>query len=141
MKILILNGPNLNLLGQREVNLYGSKSFEEFLLVLKDLFSDMDLAYFQSNWEGGLIDELHAAPGNYDGIVINAGAYTHTSIAIADAIKAISVPVVEVHITNVLNREEYRRTSLIAAGCVGSISGFGLDSYRLGIESLRILKK
>ncbi|MEA1876232.1 MAG: type II 3-dehydroquinate dehydratase [Bacteroidota bacterium] len=141
MKILILNGPNLNLLGEREVDLYGNKSFEDYLEVLKEYFTEIEQDYFQSNWEGALIDQLHSAHKNYDGIVINAGGYTHTSVAIADAIKAISIPVVEVHITNILNREEFRKTSLIAAACIGSISGFGFDSYRLGIESLRILFK
>lgn len=141
MKILILNGPNLNLLGEREVDLYGNKSFEEYLEVLKDYFTEIEQDYFQSNWEGALIDQLHSALNKYDGVVINAGGYTHTSVALADAIKAIKVPVVEVHITNILNREEFRKTSLIAAGCIGSISGFGFDSYRLGIESLRILFK
>jgi len=141
MKILILNGPNLNLLGKREVDLYGNKSFEGYLGILKDYFSEIDQSYFQSNWEGELIDQLHAADNQYDGVILNAGAYTHTSLALADAIKAISIPVVEVHITNILNREDFRKTSLIAAGCIGSISGFGFDSYRLGIESLRIMFK
>lgn len=138
MKILILNGPNLNLLGKREVDLYGNKSFEEYLGVLKNHFPDITLEYFQSNWEGEIIDKLHSAADEFDGVVMNAGGYTHTSVAIADAIKGINVKVVEVHITNILNREDFRKTSLIAAGCIGSISGFGVDSYRLGIESLRI---
>lgn len=141
MNILILNGPNLNLLGKREVDIYGNKSFEEYLDVLKEYFSGIEQNYFQSNWEGELIDQLHAADKQYDGVVLNAGGYTHTSVALADAIKAIKIPVVEVHITNILNREDFRKTSLIAAACIGSISGFGFDSYRLGIESLRILFK
>jgi len=141
MRILILNGPNLNLLGTREVDIYGDKSVEGYLAVLKKHFSDMELEMFQSNWEGELIDQLHSAHKSFSGVVLNAGAYTHTSIAIADAIKAIDIPVVEVHISNLSNREDYRQTSLIASGCKGSISGFGLDSYRLGIESLRILTK
>ncbi|MCK5822065.1 MAG: type II 3-dehydroquinate dehydratase [Bacteroidales bacterium] len=141
MKILILNGPNLNLLGKREVELYGNKSFEDYLELLKDYFAEIEQDYYQSNWEGELIDQLHSAVRNYDGVILNAGGYTHTSVALADAIKAVEIPVVEVHITNILNREDFRKTSLIAAGCVGSISGFGFDSYRLGIESLRILFK
>jgi len=138
MRILIINGPNLNLLGERETALYGDKSFQSYLSVLKSHFKEVDIDYFQSNWEGEIIDKLHAAAGEYKGIVLNAAAYTHTSVAIADAIKAIDLPVVEVHITNILNREEFRQSSLIASACIGSISGFGLDSYRLGIESLRI---
>ncbi len=141
MKILILNGPNLNLLGKREVNVYGNTPFEEYLKVLKAYFEGIELDYFQSNWEGELIDKLHEATKQYEGVVFNAGGYTHTSVAIADAIKGIEVPVVEVHISNIFNREEYRSKSLIASGCQGSISGFGYDSYRLGIESLRILFK
>lgn len=140
MKILILNGPNLNLLGSREVEVYGELSFESYLKILRDHFEDVELDYFQSNWEGELIDRLHEAGEKYTGVVFNAGGYTHTSIAIADAIKAIHVPVVEVHISNIMNREEFRTNSLIAPVCLGTVSGFGLDSYRLGIESLRILK-
>ena len=141
MRILILNGPNLNLLGSREVNIYGDKSLEGYLKVLKKHFDDIELEMFQSNWEGELIDKLHAAADTYAGVILNAGGYTHTSVAIADAVKAIDIPVVEVHITNLSNREDFRQTSLIAGACLGSISGFGLDSYRLGIESLRILTK
>ena len=141
MRILILNGPNLNLLGSREVNIYGDKSLEGYLKVLEKHFDDIELEMFQSNWEGELIDKLHAAAGTYAGVILNAGGYTHTSVAIADAVKAIDIPVVEVHITNLSNREDFRQTSLIAGACLGSISGFGLDSYRLGIESLRILTK
>jgi len=138
MKILIINGPNLNLLGTREVDIYGSKSFEGFLPMLRDLYSDMEIDYFQSNWEGEIIDKLQESGGKYTGVVLNAAAYTHTSVAIADAVKASSVPVVEVHISNILDREEFRHKSLISPNCIGSIMGFGLDSYRLGIESLRI---
>ncbi len=141
MHILILNGPNLNLLGKREVNVYGDQNFDTYLNILKKHFDGFEIDAFQSNWEGEIIDKLHAAVDKYDGVVLNAGAYTHTSVAIADAIKAIDIPVVEVHISNVFNREEFRKSSVIASGCLGSISGFGLDSYRLGIESLRILKK
>lgn len=138
MKILIINGPNLNLLGSREVDVYGTKSFEDFLPVLEELFSGITIEYYQSNWEGGIVDKLQEADGNFSGIVLNAAAYTHTSVAISDAIKAISTPVVEVHISNILEREDYRHKSLISPNCIGSIMGFGLDSYRLGIESLRI---
>lgn len=138
MHILILNGPNLNLLGQREENIYGNQSFESYLNLLKQLFENIRIDYFQSNWEGELIDHLHAARGVYDGIVLNAGGYTHTSVALADAIAAIKVPVVEVHISNILKREDFRHKSLIGPNCIGTIMGFGLDSYRLAIESLRV---
>lgn len=139
MKILIINGPNLNLLGTREVDVYGERSFEGYLTLLKKLFNDIEIHSFQSNWEGGIIDKIQEADKNFNGIILNAAAYTHTSVAIADAVKAISIPVVEVHISNILDREEYRHKSLISPNCVGSIMGFGLDSYRLGIESLRVL--
>jgi 3-dehydroquinate dehydratase-2 len=138
MTILILNGPNLNLLGKREKTIYGNQSFENYLELLRPVFEGITLDYFQSNWEGELIDQLHAAPGKFDGIVLNAGGYTHTSVALGDAISAIDVPVVEVHISNILKREEFRHVSLIGPNCIGSIMGFGLDSYRLGIESLRV---
>lgn len=139
MKILILNGPNLNLLGTREVDVYGKQSFDSYFKLLKNYFGDIELDFFQSNWEGELIDKLHQAADGYQGVVLNAGGYTHTSVAIADAVQAISIPVTEVHISNIFDREEYRKTSLLAPVCKGTISGFGLDSYRLGIESLRIL--
>ena len=138
MKILIINGPNLNLLGSREVNVYGDLSFEGYLPLLRSLFTDIEMEYYQSNWEGEIIDKLQDADDKFSGIVLNAAAYTHTSVAIADAIKAISIPVVEVHISNILKREEFRHKSLISPNCIGSIMGFGLDSYRLGIESLRV---
>jgi len=138
MKILILNGPNLNLLGKREENIYGSQSFDSYLKLLQNLFEGNTIDYFQSNWEGELIDKLHAAPGVYQGVILNAGGYTHTSVAIADAIAAIKVPVVEVHISNILKREDFRHKSLIGPNCIGTIIGFGLDSYRLAIESLRV---
>jgi len=141
MKILILNGPNLNLLGTREKSIYGSKSFEEYLELLCELFSDISIEYKQSNIEGELIDILHDAATRYDGVLLNAGGYTHTSVAIADAIAAIRIPVVEIHISNLLKRESFRHVSLIGPNCAGSIMGFGLDSYRLGIESLRISHK
>ena len=135
-KLLIVNGPNLNLLGQREKGIYGERTFESYLDELRRMFPEIALDYFQSNVEGAIIDRLHAAQHDCDGVVLNAGAYTHTSIAIADAIGGIPIPVVEVHISCILAREEYRHVSLIAPKCKGSIMGFGLDSYRLGILSL-----
>ena len=141
MKIQIINGPNLNLLGTREKDIYGEVDFEKFLKLLKEHFEEIEFDYFQSNVEGEIINKLHEIGFSYDGIVLNAGGYTHTSVAITDAIKAIKSPVVEVHISNVFAREEYRHKSLIAPNCIGSISGFGLDSYRLALESLRVLKK
>lgn len=141
MKIQIINGPNLNLLGKREKEFYGNISFEKYLEILKDLFKDIEIEYFQSNIEGEIINKIHETGFSFNGIVINAGGYTHTSVAIADAIAAVETPVVEVHITNVFAREEFRHVSFIASKCKGSISGFGLDSYRLAIESLRVLKK
>lgn len=136
MKIQIINGPNLNLLGKREPSIYGKSSFEDYFEHLKAIFTDCELVYFQSNHEGDLIDKLHEAGFEYDGIVLNAGAYTHTSIALLDAIKALSTPVIEVHMSNIHAREEFRHKSLIAPACKGSIIGFGLDSYRLAIEHL-----
>ncbi len=138
MKILIVNGPNLNLLGLREPSIYGDTSFEGYLEnVLRPWCEGRcTLDYYQSNVEGELINALHGAIGQYDGIVINAGAYTHTSVALADAIKAIGLLVVEVHISNVCKREEFRHTSYLTPVCVGAIMGFGMDSYRLGVEAL-----
>lgn len=136
MKILLINGPNLNLLGLREKNIYGNTPFETYFNTLKDKFPFIDLEYFQSNVEGELINKLHQTGFSYDGIVINAGAYTHTSIAIRDAISGIKAPVVEVHISNILTREKFRHESIIGPVCIGSIMGFGLDSYRLGIEAI-----
>ena len=136
MKLLILNGPNLNLQGRREKSVYGVESFEEFVPRLRTLYSAHTIDYAQSNIEGELIDTLHKAEGEYDGVLFNAGGYTHTSVALRDAIGAISVPVIEIHISNVAAREEFRHTSLIGATCVGTIAGFGLDSYRLGIEAM-----
>ena len=135
MTIQIINGPNLNLLGVREPSVYGSTSFDDFLPRLRACFPDVQIDYFQSNIEGELIDKLQAVGFQCDGIVLNAGAYTHTSIALADCIRAISAPVVEVHISNVHQREAFRHQSMIAAACRGVICGFGLDSYRLAIES------
>jgi len=136
MQILILNGPNLNLLGQREPEVYGSEGFDACMASLQASFPEVDFAYAQSNVEGELINHLHNAGGRFDGVVLNAGGYTHTSVALGDAIKAIEVPVVEVHISNVFNRETFRHVSMIAAACLGSISGFGLNSYHLGVEAL-----
>lgn len=135
MKILIINGPNLNLLGQREKSIYGERTFESYFDELQKKIPQVELGYYQSNIEGELVDRLHAAQDEYDGVVMNAGAYTHTSIAIADAIGGIRIPVVEIHISCILARESYRHISLIAPKCKGSIMGFGLDSYRLGILS------
>ena len=135
-KIQIINGPNLNLLGRREPGIYGARSFEDYLKVLRQLFPDVQLDYYQSNHEGALIDKLHEVGFEANGIVLNAGAYTHTSVALHDAIRAIEAPVIEVHISNVHQREEFRHKSLISAACKGVICGFGLDSYRLAIEGL-----
>lgn len=141
MKILIINGPNLNLLGVREPSVYGRTGMDSCLASLRERFPSLEIKYFQSNHEGSIIDELHRTGFDSDcaGIVLNAGAYTHTSLAIADAIAAIERPVVEVHISNVAARETVRHTSLIAPVCCGTITGFGLDSYRLGIEALLAL--
>ncbi len=135
MKIQIINGPNLNLLGLRETSIYGSEGFDSFFQTLKNTYAIMEIHYFQSNVEGEIINKLHDIGFEFDGIVLNAGAYTHTSIAIADAIAGIKTPVVEVHISNVYQREEYRQTSLMAKNCKGIITGFGLNSYKLAIES------
>ncbi|MCM1518498.1 MAG: type II 3-dehydroquinate dehydratase [Pseudoflavonifractor sp.] len=137
MKITIINGPNLNLLGVREPGIYGNRDFAGYLDELRGRYGDTEIEYFQSNHEGAIIDKLHEQGFEEGrGIVLNAGAYTHTSLAIADAISAITVPVVEVHISNVHAREEIRHRSLISSVCAGVIAGFGLDSYRLGIEAL-----
>ena len=141
MNIQIINGPNLNLLGVREKSIYGDTSFETYLTELKNRYPNMNITYYQSNVEGEIINKLHEVGFNYDGIVLNAGAYTHTSVAIADAIAGINTPVVEVHISNVHKREEFRHTSMLARNCVGVIAGFGLDSYRLAVEALIGSKK
>jgi 3-dehydroquinate dehydratase-2 len=135
VKLLIINGPNLNLLGQRETDLYGSQSFESYLKKLRREFHEIQIEYYQSNVEGEIINALHNAGFLYDGIIINAGGYTHTSVAIADAIKAIRTPVVEVHISNTFAREPFRHTSYLAANVKGSIIGFGMESYHLAIRS------
>lgn len=136
MKIQIINGPNLNLLGVREPSIYGRQGFQSYLEELRAAYPKLELEYFQSNSEGALIDCIHRVGFSYDGIVLNAGAYTHTSVALLDAIKAVKAPVVEVHISNVHQREEFRHHSMISAGCKGVICGFGLHSYRLAIEGL-----
>jgi 3-dehydroquinate dehydratase-2 len=135
MKLMIINGPNLNLLGIREKSIYGDSDFLVYLKLIKDRYKDIYIDYFQSNIEGELINKLHEVGFSFDGIVINAGAYTHTSVAIRDAISGIKTPVVEVHISNILTRESFRHESLIGPVCRGSLMGFGLDSYRLAIES------
>ncbi|EJX11216.1 3-dehydroquinate dehydratase, type II [gut metagenome] len=136
MKIQIINGPNINLLGKREPSIYGAVSFEDYLAQLRSAYPDVELLYFQSNVEGEMINRIHEVGFDYDGIILNAGAYTHTSIALQDAIRAVTAPVVEVHISNVHAREEFRHRSMIACACRGVICGFGLDSYRLALEAL-----
>lgn len=136
MKVIIINGPNLNLLGVREPGIYGKESMETFLLRLRKRYAGMEIDYYQSNVEGELIDKLQETGFSYDGIILNAGAYTHTSIALLDCIRSLRTPVIEVHISNVNDREEFRRHSMIAPACKGTIQGFGLDSYRLAIEAL-----
>ncbi|MDR3680818.1 MAG: type II 3-dehydroquinate dehydratase [Flavipsychrobacter sp.] len=135
-KIAIVNGPNLNLLGKREPDIYGNQSFEDYLVILQAGFPEVEITYYQSNIEGELINFLHDCMHKQQAIVLNAGAYTHTSIALADAIAAINVPVIEVHISNVLAREDFRKTSFIAAKCVGSISGLGLNGYALAVTHI-----
>jgi 3-dehydroquinate dehydratase-2 len=136
MNIQIINGPNLNLLGVREKSIYGDSSFESYLTELQNRFPNLTITYYQSNVEGEIINKLHEIGFSYDGIILNAGAYTHTSVAIGDAIAGINTPVVEVHISNVYKREEFRHQSMLARNCKGVIAGFGLDSYRLAVESL-----
>jgi 3-dehydroquinate dehydratase-2 len=135
MKIIIINGPNLNLLGKREPSVYGSVSFEQYFEAIKIAFPEINFEYFQSNVEGEIINKLHEVGFTSDGIILNAGGYSHTSVSIADAVKAITSPVVEVHISNVFAREDFRHKSLIAPNVKGSIIGFGLNSYRLAVQS------
>lgn len=135
MRILIINGPNLNLLGLREPTVYGNRGFDSYFEELKEIFSSINLSYFQSNHEGEIIDKLQEVGFSYDGIVLNAGAYTHTSVAIGDAIASIQTPVIEVHISNVYARETFRHHSYLAKNCKGVICGFGLNGYRLAIQS------
>lgn len=136
MKIQIINGPNINLLGKREPSVYGSRSFDDYLKELVERYPQVEFSYYQSNVEGEMINKIHEVGFDCDGIVLNAGAYTHTSIALQDAIRAVTTPVIEVHISNVHQREEFRHKSMISCACVGVICGFGLDSYRLGVEAL-----
>lgn len=136
MKIQIINGPNLNLLGTREPSIYGTSSFEQYLNQLCRQYPDVEIDYYQSNVEGYLIDKMQEVGFDVDGIILNAGAYTHTSIALQDCIRSISAPVVEVHISNVHKREEFRHKSMISSACLGVICGFGMDSYRLALEAL-----
>ncbi|WP_288055483.1 type II 3-dehydroquinate dehydratase [Xylanibacter rodentium] len=138
MKIQIINGPNLNMLGRREPGIYGSSSFEDYLSGLRAKFPDIEIGYYQSNIEGELIDRMQQVGfGECDGIVLNAGAYTHTSVALQDCIRSLQTPVIEVHISNVHRREEFRHRSMISCACLGVICGFGLDSYRLAVEALK----
>ena len=134
MNILLVNGPNLNLLGTREPDVYGHQNFEEYLYTLQAKYPAVSFSYFQSNVEGALIDALHQAINKQDGVILNAGAYTHTSLALADAVAAISVPVIEVHISNIFSREDYRHVSYLGKNCKGSVSGFGLKSYELALQ-------
>ena len=136
MKIQIINGPNINLLGKREPAIYGSQSFDDNMVELKQVYPQVEFEYFQSNIEGEMINKIHQIGFDYDGIVLNAGAYTHTSIALQDAIRAVTSPVIEVHISNVHAREEFRHRSMISCACLGVIAGFGMDSYRLAVEAL-----
>ena len=136
MKILILNGPNLKLLGVREPGIYGSSSFEQYMPELQKRFPDVEMEYYQSNIEGEMINKMQEVGFSYDGIVLNAGAYTHTSVALHDCIRSLKCPVIEVHISNVHTREEFRHHSMISAACKGVICGFGLDSYRLAVSAL-----
>ena len=136
MKIQIINGPNINLLGKREPGIYGARSFEDYFVELKSRYPEVEFEYYQSNVEGEMINKLHEVGFDYEGIVLNAGAYTHTSIALQDAIRAIPSPVIEVHSSNVHQREEFRHKSMISCACVGVICGFGLDSSRLAVEAL-----
>jgi len=137
MKIIIINGPNLNLLGKRENNIYGDKTFQEFFNELQNKFKDVELSYFQSNIEGELIDKIQEVGYSYDGIILNAAAYTHTSVGIGDTVKAISTPVIEVHISNTFSREEFRHHSFISPNAKGIVLGFGLQSYELALLSFR----
>ena len=136
-KLIIINGPNLNLLGKREPNIYGSLSFTEFLTEIREKYKDATIEYFQSNIEGELIDKLHEVGFDYDGIILNAAAYTHTSVGLGDAVKAIETPVVEVHISNTFSREEFRHQSYISPNAHGVVLGFGLQSYELAIQSFQ----
>ncbi len=136
MRVIIINGPNLNLLGVREKSIYGEGTMEDYLEELRSNYPELTIEYFQSNSEGALVDKIHEVGFSYDGIIINAGAYTHTSVALADAISAVNTPAIEVHISNVAKREAFRQVSYLSPVCVGTIAGFGRNSYRLGIDAL-----
>ncbi|HET9570241.1 MAG TPA: type II 3-dehydroquinate dehydratase [Bacteroidales bacterium] len=136
LKIAIINGPNLNLLGKREPGIYGNQSFEDYLADLKGLFPQVDFLYYQSNHEGSLIDKIQELGFEYDGIILNAGGYTHTSIALHDCIKAVTTPVIEVHISDIRKREAFRHVSMIEAACKHTFAGFGMDSYRMGVDAI-----
>lgn len=136
MKVIIINGPNLNLVGKRNTNVYGSVSFDTYLIALKNNFKSLNLDYYQSNIEGEIVNKLQQVGFNYDYIILNAGGYTHTSVAIADCIEAIETPVLEIHISNIYSREEFRQKSLISPVCKGSIVGFGIDGYRLALNNI-----
>lgn len=136
MKVKIINGPNLNLLGRRQTDIYGVSDFKSFLKKLQEKYTGIQIDHYQSNVEGEIVNKIQEVGFSYDGIIINAGGYTHTSVSIADALAAVETPAIEVHITNILAREEYRHISFIAHACHGTIMGFGLDSYRLGLEGL-----
>ncbi len=135
MRIQIINGPNINLLGKREPSIYGAVSFEEYFRKLVSQYPEVEFAYYQSNVEGEMINKIHEIGFSFDGIILNAGAYTHTSIALQDALRAVTTPAIEVHISNVYTREEFRHKSMISCACKGVICGFGLDSYRLAVEA------
>ena len=141
MQILILNGVNLNLLGKRETSIYGLVSFDDFLVILQKKYAQITIDHFQSNEESALVEQIQQAENKYNGIILNAGAYTHTSIAICDAIRSVTIPVIEVHISNIFARETYRKKSYLSEVCTGSICGFGLNSYSLAIESLLLTNK
>jgi 3-dehydroquinate dehydratase-2 len=141
MKIQIINGPNLNLLGKRETSIYGNQSFEDFFATLKPRFPEFELHYYQSNIEGEIVSKLHEVGFSFDGIILNAGAYTHTSVAIHDAIAGIKTPVIEVHISNVYAREEFRHKSLITSKCTGLLTGFGMEGYALALAFLKNTKQ
>ena len=141
MQIIIINGPNLNLLGKREPDIYGDKTFDVFFQELATEYSEIDLSSFQSNVEGELINKLHEVGFDHDGIILNAGGYTHTSVSLADAIASIETPVIEAHLSNIFSREDYRHISLLSKNCIGVICGFGMNTYRLALESLIAKKK
>jgi 3-dehydroquinate dehydratase II len=140
IKIAIINGPNLNLLGRREPEIYGNQSFEDYFEILKDRYKNVNFIYFQSNHEGSLIDKIQEVGFEYDGIILNAGGYTHTSIALGDCIRAIKTPVIEVHLSDISKREDFRQVSMIKSACVETFAGFGMDSYRKAIDAILLLK-